>query len=74
MEKACIKFIYLHAFVFLFILKKVKFLYGLMYIYRYTLYSYLKDRLNVCDDLARPFSQNSIGSIPHYYQHFKNSF
>lgn len=48
MEKACIKFIYL--FIFYLFWKKVKFLYGLMY--RNTLYSYLKDRLNVCDDLA----------------------
>lgn len=47
MEKACIKFIYLF---FIYFEKKVKFLYGLMY--RNTLYSYLKDRLNVCDDLA----------------------
>lgn len=47
MEKACIKFIYLF---FIYFEKKVKFLYGLMY--RNTLYSYLKDRLNECDDLA----------------------
>lgn len=40
-------FIYL---LFIYFEKKVKFLYGLMY--RNTLYSYLKDRLNVCDDLA----------------------
>lgn len=50
MEKACIKFIYLFYLFFIYFEKKVKFLYGLMY--RNTLYSYLKDRLNVCDDLA----------------------